>query len=53
MYRVVYLPDFRLGILRVLFTGSTQQCLEYMAGNPDLDMLDPENCLCRCNLIAA
>ncbi len=53
MYRVVYLPDFRRGILRVLFTGSTQECLEYMAGDPDLDMLDTENRLCHCNLIAA
>jgi hypothetical protein len=53
MYRVVYLPDFRQGILTVRFTGSAQQCIEYMAGNTDLDMLDSENRLCRINLIAA
>jgi hypothetical protein len=53
MYRVVYLPDFRQGILTIRFTGTSQQCLAYMAGNPELDMLDSENRLCHCNLIAA
>lgn len=50
MYRVVYLPDFRQGILTVRFTGSAQQCLAYMAGKCDLDMLDCENLLCHCNV---